>query len=158
MLIVTRVNKTGCDKIWAMVRRGLSNDWVTRYLFRYYRQTLKMKLYLYEKCESCRKATRWLDEKKVQYEKIPIREKPPTKKELSSMLKYHEGNIKKLFNTSSKDYRDPVLKAKLPNLSEREKIDLLSKHGNLIKRPFLVGESILLQGFRPELWEEAFSK
>jgi len=158
MLIDTRVNKTGCDKIWAMVRRGLSNDWVTRYLFRYYRQTLKMKLYLYEKCESCRKATRWLDEKKVQYEKIPIREKPPTKKELSSMLTYHEGNIKKLFNTSSKDYRDPVLKAQLPNLSEREKIDLLSKHGNLIKRPFLVGESVLLQGFRPELWEEAFSK
>ena len=72
------------------------------------------------------------------------------------MLEHHQGNSKKLFNTSSKDYREPELKAKLPNLSEKEKIDLLSKHGNLIKRPFLVGDTVLLQGFKPELWEEAF--
>ena len=117
-----------------------------------------MKLYLYEKCESCRKAIRWLDEKKISYKSIPIREKPPTKKELSAMLEQHQGNSKKLFNTSSKDYREPELKAKLPNLSEKEKIDLLSKHGNLIKRPFLVGDAVLLQGFKPELWEEAFSR
>ena len=158
MLEITRMGRKCCEKIWAMVRRGLSNDWVTRYLFRYYRQTLKMKLYLYEKCESCRKATRWLDEKKIPYESIPIREKPPTKKELSAMLEHHQGNSKKLFNTSSKDYREPELKATLPNLSEKEKIDLLSNHGNLIKRPFLVGDTVLLQGFKPELWEEAFSR
>ena len=99
-----------------------------------------MKLYLYEKCETCRKATRWLDEKKIEYQAIPIRDKPPTKKELTAMLKSHGGNLKKLFNTSSKDYRDPELKARLPNLTEKEVIDLLNKQGNLIKRPFLVGE------------------
>jgi arsenate reductase len=155
MLIVTKVNKTGCDKIWAMVRRGLSNDWVTRYLFRYYRQTLKMKLYLYEKCESCRKATRWLDEKKVQYEKIPIREKPPTKKELSSMLTYHEGNIKKLFNTSSKDYRDPSIKEVIGEITDDKAFELLIGQGNLVKRPVLVGEELVLQGFKPEQWEQS---
>ena len=117
-----------------------------------------MKLYLYEKCETCRKAIRWLDEKKIKYQAIPIREKPPTKKELKAMLKNHGGNLKKLFNTSSKDYRDPELKAKLPNLTENEVIDLLNKQGNLIKRPFLVGESKLLQGFKPDLWEEEFSE
>ena len=68
------------------------------------------------------------------------------------------GNIKKLFNTSSKDYRKPELKATLPNLSNKQKIDLLSKQGNLIRRPFLVGESVLLQGYNRELWQEAFSK
>ena len=116
-----------------------------------------MKLYLYEKCETCRKAIRWLDEKKIKYQVIPIREKPPTKKELKAMLKNHGGNLKKLFNTSSKDYRDPDLKAKLPKLTEREVIDLLNKQGNLIKRPFLVGEAKLLQGFKPDLWEKEFS-
>ena len=117
-----------------------------------------MKLYLYEKCESCRKATRWLDEKKISYKSISIRETPPTKKELNDMLASHHGNIKKLFNTSSKDYRKPELKATLPNLSKKQKIDLLSKQGNLIRRPFLVGESVLLQGYNRELWQEALSK
>ena len=74
------------------------------------------------------------------------------------MLASHHGNIKKLFNTSSKDYRKPELKATLPNLSKKQKIDLLSKQGNLIRRPFLVGESVLLQGYNRELWQEAFSK
>ena len=117
-----------------------------------------MKLYLYEKCETCRKAIRWLDEKKIKYQAIPIRDKPPTKKELTAMLKSHGGNLKKLFNTSSKDYRDPELKARLPSLTEKEVIDLLNKKGNLIKRPFLVGGSKLLQGFKPDLWEEEFSE
>ena len=115
-----------------------------------------MKLYLYEKCETCRKATRWLDEKKIDYQAIPIRDKPPTKKELTAMLKSHGGNLKKLFNTSSKDYREPELKARLPSLTEKEVIDLLNKQGNLIKRPFLVSDSKLLQGFQADLWEEEF--
>ena len=117
-----------------------------------------MKLYLYEKCETCRKAIRWLDEKKIEYQAIPIRNKPPTKKELTAMLKSHGGNLKKLFNTSSKDYRDPELKARLPSLTEKEVIDLLNKQGNLIKRPFLVSDSKLLQGFKADLWEEEFSE
>ena len=115
-----------------------------------------MKRYLYEKCETCRKANRWLDEKKLQYTKIPIREKPPSKKELSSMLLHHEGNIKKLFNTSSKDYRDPSVKAKLPLMSEEEVMDLLSRQGNLIKRPFLISDEVHLQGFKPDVWEATF--
>ena len=116
-----------------------------------------MKLYLYEKCETCRKATRWLDEKNILYTAIPIREKPPTKKELSLMLQKHQGNLKKLFNTSSKDYRDPEIKDKLPGMTDKEAIDLLNSRGNLIKRPFLSSDNILLQGFKPDLWEEAFS-
>ena len=117
-----------------------------------------MKLYLYEKCQTCRKATRWLDERKIEYHALPIREEPPSKKELIAMLKSHGGNLKKLFNTSSKDYRDPELKARLPNLTEKEVIDLLNKKGNLIKRHFLVGESKLLQGFKSDLWEKEFSE
>jgi arsenate reductase len=117
-----------------------------------------MKLYLYEKCESCRKATRWLDEKKIEYTSIPIRETPPTRKELTFMLSYHGGNMKKLFNTSGKDYRDPIVKKKLSSLSDEEIINLLSNQGNLIKRPFLIGDKVLLQGFKAELWESTFTK
>ena len=36
-----------------------------------------MKIYVYEKCGSCRKALKWLDERGIAYDTVPIREKPP---------------------------------------------------------------------------------
>ena len=115
-----------------------------------------MKVYQYEKCESCRKAIRWLNENGIEHTTLPIREKTPTKKEFSQMIKYHEGELKKLFNTSSKDYRDPLVKEKIPGLSREEIISLLQERGNLIKRPFVIGENVALQGFKPDIWEQAF--
>ena len=115
-----------------------------------------MKVYQYEKCESCKKAIRWLNEKGIEHELFPIREKTPSTKEFLQMIKSHDGQLKKLFNTSSKDYRDPDVKEKIPNLSQEQIISLLQERGNLIKRPFLVGGQIALQGFKPDLWEAAF--
>ncbi len=117
-----------------------------------------MKFYQYEKCESCRKAKKWLDEKELSFESFSIRETPPSEKELKAMLDAHQGQIKKLFNSSGKDYRDPEIKSILPIMSEEEIISLLASRGNLIKRPFLIGNGIYLQGFKPELWKEAFEK
>ena len=74
------------------------------------------------------------------------------------MLAAHEGQTKKLFNTSGKDYRDPEIKSILPTMSEEEIISLLASRGNLIKRPLLIGDGSHLQGFKPELWEETFEK
>ena len=115
-----------------------------------------MKVYQYEKCESCKKAIRWLNEKGIEHKLFPIREKTPSKKEFLQMIKSHDGQLKKLFNTSSKDYRDPSVKERIPNLSQDQIIYLLQERGNLIKRPFLVGDELALQGFKPDLWEEAF--
>ena len=72
------------------------------------------------------------------------------------MIKYHGGELKKLLNTSSKDYRDPLVKEKIPGLSGEEIISLLQERGNLIKRPFVIGENVALQGFKPDIWEQAF--
>ena len=71
-----------------------------------------MKIYQYEKCESCRKAVRWLNEREIKFTSFPIRDKTPNKKEIQQMIKAHGGELKKLFNTSSKDYRDPKVKVK----------------------------------------------
>lgn len=116
-----------------------------------------MKIYGYEKCGTCRKAWKWLDENSIEYEKSAIRDTPPTKKELESMLEAYEGNVKKLFNTSGQDYRNGAWKDKLSKLSRDEIIDALASNGNLIKRPFVVvdgvGRSV---GFKPEVWEELY--
>ncbi len=113
-----------------------------------------MKIYQYEKCETCKKALRWLKDRNIEFISLPIREKTPTKKEFLQMIKSHDGQLKKLFNTSSKDYRDPDIKNKIPDLSQEQIISLLQERGNLIKRPFVVGDGIALQGFKPDLWEK----
>ncbi|MDK1021204.1 MAG: arsenate reductase family protein [Candidatus Hydrogenedentes bacterium] len=115
-----------------------------------------LKVYAYKNCGTCRKALKWLDERKRAYTQIPIRERPPTKTELRRMLGYLDGDIKKLFNTSGGDYKALNLKDKLPKMSRVEAIDLLSGNGNLVKRPFaLSGESGTV-GFKEDVWQDLF--
>ena len=114
-----------------------------------------MKVYQYKGCGTCKKALKYLDEKGINYGSIPIREQPPTKNEIKLML--DKFGIKRLFNTSGMDYRNLGIKDMLPKMSEGEIIDLLSKNGNLIKRPFVIGAGVLLIGFKEEEWGEAFS-
>ena len=47
------------------------------------------------------------------------------------MVKAHGGEVRKLFNTSSKDYRDPELKGIAAHASEDQTLDLLRERGNL---------------------------
>jgi arsenate reductase len=115
---------------------------------------VKLKFYAYKNCDTCRKAIKYLDRKGVGYELIPIREQPPTKAELNTMLANNDGNIRKLFNTSGGDYKTLNLKEKLPNMTKTEAIDLLSKNGNLIKRPFLIAGGRGLVGFKEKEWIE----
>ena len=88
------------------------------------------------------------------YELIPIREQPPTKTELKTMLANNNGNIRKLFNTSGGDYKALNLKEKLPGMSDSKAIDLMSKNGNLIKRPFCIKGKAGLVGFNEADWED----
>ena len=39
-------------------------------------------------------------------------------------------------------------------MSENESFDLLSKNGNLVNRPFLIGAETVLVGFKPPDWEK----
>jgi Spx/MgsR family transcriptional regulator len=113
---------------------------------------VKLKFYAYKNCDTCRKAKKYLEGRGVEYELIPIREQPPTKAELKTVLVHCDGNIRKLFNTSGGDYKTLNLKENLPNMTSAEAIDLLSKNGNLIKRPMLISPRIILVGFRLAEW------
>ena len=115
-------------------------------------------VYTYVSCDTCRRATRWLREQQIEFVEKPIRETPPTRPELKRMLKFQDGQLTKLFNVAGRDYRDQDLKTKLPRLSEDQALALLSGNGNLVKRPFLLGEKVGLVGFDEEAWGEAFSE
>jgi arsenate reductase len=101
------------------------------------RSIMRMKIYTYSNCSTCRKATKWLKEQNLAFEELPIRETPPGVDELRKMFD-HVGDLKKLFNTSGQDYRALGMKDKLPSMSAEEAFELLASNGNLIKRPFLI--------------------
>ena len=111
-------------------------------------------VYCYQKCSTCRDALRWLDLHGIAHTVRAIRETPPSPAELKAALKILGGDLRKLFNTSGMDYRALGMKDRLPAMTEDEAIDLLSKNGNLVKRPLLIGDGRALVGFKPEVWEK----
>ena len=112
-----------------------------------------LRIYTYEKCGTCRNALKFLATRGWKAEVIPIREQPPTKAELKTMLGLMGGEIRRLFNTSGLDYKALGLKDKLPAMKEAEAIELLSKNGNLVKRPFVLSAKSGTVGFKQEEWE-----
>jgi len=119
---------------------------------------MKLKVYEYLGCGTCKKALKHLDSKKVNYEKIPIRDRPPKKSELKKMLQIYDGNINRLFNTSGKDYRELNVKEKIKKLSQSQLLDLLAKNGNLIKRPFIISGNKGVIGFKEDEWKIFLNK
>jgi len=115
----------------------------------------KLEFYGYSKCSTCRKAKAWLEEQGVDYREFPIRENPPEAAKIKAMIQAYEGQVKKVMNTSSQDYREQGLKDRLPNLSQEALLEMLLENGNLIKRPFLIGPGVHLVGFKPDQWERA---
>lgn len=116
------------------------------------RPILRMKIYTYKKCSTCRKATKWLKEQNLDFEELPIRETPPSVDELRAMLEF-VGDLKKLFNTSGQDYRALGMKDKLPSMTNEEAFECLAANGNLAKRPFLLDADKGITGFKEERWE-----
>lgn len=108
----------------------------------------------YPKCSTCKKAKKWLEEHQIEFQDRDITTETPTKEELRSYLKISHYPIKKFFNTSGNLYKEFSLKEKLDTMSEEEKLELLSQHGMLIKRPLVVSDSFILVGFREKEWNE----
>jgi len=101
---------------------------------------------------------KFLTEKGIEFQEVPIREQPPTKTELKRMLEVYGGDLRKLFNTSGLDYKALNMKDKLPTLPVEDALALLSQNGNLVKRPFLLTDKAGLVGFKEEEWQGAFGK
>jgi arsenate reductase len=116
---------------------------------------MTLRLYAYAGCDTCRKAKKWLRAEGLEFEEIPIRDQPPSEEELARVLDASGGELRRLFNTSSKDYREAGLKDRLPSLNPAEAFALLRQNGNLVKRPVLLGEGVALVGFQPDRWADA---
>ncbi len=114
---------------------------------------MSLRVYAYENCDTCRKALKFLAGKKAAHEVIAIRAQPPSVAELRTMLAHVGGDLRKLFNTSGRDYQALNMKARLPKLSVEEALALLASNGNLVKRPFALTSRAGVVGFREDEWE-----
>lgn len=108
----------------------------------------------YQKCSTCRKAKKWLDEHNIEYTERHIKEANPTYDELKEWYFKSGFPLKKFFNTSGKLYKEMKLKDKLLILSEEEQLQLLATNGMLIKRPLIVNGDTILVGFKEAEWNE----
>ena len=112
-----------------------------------------LKFICYPKCTTCRKARKWLDENKIEYELRDIKIENPSMEELTQWHKTSGLPLRKFFNTSGLLYKSMDLKNKLPDMSEGEMLALLSTDGMLVMRPLLVGEDFVLVSFKEAEWE-----
>ncbi|SDK07047.1 arsenate reductase family protein [Sediminibacillus albus] len=115
-----------------------------------------LKFYWYPKCDTCRKAKKWLNENKVDYQEIHIVDEPPQKEELRNIIQKSGQPIRKFFNTSGKKYRELGLKDKLSSATDDEMLNWLVSDGMLIKRPILANDEKATVGFKEEEYEKVW--
>lgn len=108
----------------------------------------------YNKCGTCQKARKWLDENGIEYSFRDIKTENPSLEELTAWYKMSGLPLRKFFNTSGQLYKSMELKNKLPVMSEDEMLLLLASDGMLVKRPLLIGDGFVLAGFKEADWAE----
>ena len=112
-----------------------------------------IQVYCYSRCSTCKKALKWLDDNKIEYKLIDIKEDHPDEKTLKLLHKKSGLPLRRFFNTSGLIYREMELSKKLPQMSEDEMFKLLASDGMIVKRPLLVAEDKVLVGFKEEEWK-----
>ena len=106
-----------------------------------------IKFYGYNKCSTCLKAKKLLNESGVKFQDIDITINPPSRELLEDILKFSDYELKDLFNKSGQLYRELNMKEKVTQMSKSELIDLLSQNGKLVKRPIIVNGKKFTLGF-----------
>lgn len=117
-----------------------------------------LKFICYPKCTTCKKAEKWLNDNKIEYEMRNIKTNNPTFEELSDWYRKSGLPLKRFFNTSGLLYKSLNLKEKLPEMTEDEMLHLLATDGMLVKRPLLISDSFVLVGFKETEWSEKVLK
>ncbi|GIP34359.1 arsenate reductase family protein [Paenibacillus sp. J2TS4] len=117
---------------------------------------MKLKMYGYPKCSTCRNALKWLQSKGHEVTTVNVFEEPPSEEELTDLLSKSGLELKKFFNTSGEVYKEMNLKDKLGQMSVEEQIRLLASNGRLIKRPVVTDGSRVTVGFKEELYKQVW--
>lgn len=110
----------------------------------------------YPPCSTCKKAKAWLDARGIAHVDRNIVEDNPRADELAAWHARSGLPLRRFFNSSGMKYRELGIKAQLDaGMSDEDAYALLATDGMLVKRPLVIGDGIVLVGFREATWEEA---
>ena len=109
--------------------------------------------YGYAKCSTCKNAQRWLDERELSYTFVDITSAPPPKSLLAAIVASEGYELKQLYNTSGKAYREGGYGELRKTLSKGDQLKALAGNGRLIKRPILSDGTRHTLGFKAEVYE-----
>jgi Spx/MgsR family transcriptional regulator len=112
-----------------------------------------VKVYGIKNCDSVKKAIRFLQENRIDYELIDFKTRPVDCDIVKPWLE--QVGIKTLFNTRGTTYR--TLKLKELDLNEEEQTTWLCRENLLIKRPVLDRDGKITVGFDPEHYKKLFA-
>jgi len=96
-----------------------------------------LKFYWYAKCDTCRRAKKWLEAKGKKFEAIDITLDPPSLADLKDYFKKSGKELKDFLNRSGVQYRELNMKEKVKSLTPEKILEMLAKEGRLIKRPIV---------------------
>lgn len=108
----------------------------------------------YDKCSTCKKAEKWLQDNNIEFDKRAIKTENPTYEELKEWYVISGLPIKRFFNTSGMLYREMKLKDKVATESDDVLLKILATDGMLVKRPLLITSDTVLVGFKEKDYEE----
>lgn len=118
---------------------------------------MRVTMYWYPGCSTCKKAAKWLEANGVEHERVHLVEATPDVDRLADLWRRSGVPIKRLFNTSGRSYRAGGFSQRLPAMSDEDALEALAADGMLIKRPILdAGERVLI-GFAEPDWRAEMS-
>lgn len=114
---------------------------------------LKVTIYQYPSCSTCRNAVKTLKEKGYEVESVHIVEDTPTAAQLKILVENSGLDMKRFFNVNGNVYREMKLKDTIDTMSDDEKLSLLASNGMLIKRPIVTDGKKVTVGFNKDDFE-----
>ncbi len=108
---------------------------------------MRVHVYHYPKCGSCRKALKWLDQHGVAYQASDLVAEPIALAKLRDLHARSGLPIARLFNSSGESYRAGGFKDRLARMTHAEALAALARDGKLIKRPIVDTGKAVLVGF-----------
>ena len=114
-------------------------------------------LYVHPRCDTCRKARRWLEDREIAYLAADLTQRAPSRDELRAIQRNSGLPVKKLFKTSGQVYREGGWAERVQTMDDETMLAALAADGMLVKRPLLIRGDVALVGFSADAYARALA-
>lgn len=117
----------------------------------------QLRFYGYAKCSTCRAAKQALRAAGHELDERDITVEPPPRVALEAIVASGVYHISHLLNRSGEVYRSMNMKEQIKRLSTAQLLDLLARHGRLLKRPIVTDGTRVTVGYDPDVYRQTWN-